>query len=148
MRKNCTTCANNCVKDIFIQEGAQCYSWKMAEILKQEFANNIDLNTYIKDVHRTWQKFKDYDAAVTYAALGLGGEAGEVQEVLKKAIFQGHDLNRFKLIEEIGDVFYYMILLMEYHDISLKQVIDANIEKRKKRYPDGFDADKSINRGD
>lgn len=79
-------------------------------------------------------------------ALGLPGEAGEVADLVKKYIFHGHDLNRGELVKEIGDVCWYLALLCHAIDISLEEVMIANIEKLRNRYPEGFSESASINR--
>ena len=80
------------------------------------------------------------------AVYGLNGESGEVIDLLKKHEFQGHDLDRDKLIDEAGDVAWYLALLASALGVSLEEIMQKNVDKLKKRYPDGFDKDKSINR--
>lgn len=79
-------------------------------------------------------------------ALGLCGEAGEVADLIKKHLYQGHTLNHDKVIEELGDVLWYISMLCGAIDVELEHVMRENIEKLKKRYPDGFSAEKSVNR--
>lgn len=79
-------------------------------------------------------------------ALGLTGEAGEVADSIKKFIFHGHDLGRDGLIKELGDVCWYLALLCHAIDVPLEEVMTLNIEKLKKRYPEGFSESASINR--
>lgn len=81
-------------------------------------------------------------------ALGLGGEAGELQEVIKKLRFHGHPLNKEKLIEELGDVLWYLTGLCTVHGLRLADVMDYNIEKLWCRYPQGFSAEASLARVD
>lgn len=79
-------------------------------------------------------------------ALGLTGEAGEVADMIKKHIFHGHDLNLDDFIKELGDCAWYLALLCTAIDISLEDVLILNIEKLKRRYPEGFSSEASINR--
>lgn len=74
------------------------------------------------------------------ATLGLVGEAGEVAELVKKGYYhqQDADLDRAKLKLELGDVLFYLDWLASLHGMTLTDVADANIEKLKARYPDGF----------
>lgn len=87
----------------------------------------------------------DYDQ-LRNAVYGLNGEAGEVIDLLKKHEFQGHDLPDEKLIDECGDVLWYCALLADALGFTLEQVMNRNIDKLRKRYPDGFDKARSINR--
>tara|TARA_B100001113_G_scaffold224237_1_gene184131 strand:+ start:287 stop:694 length:408 start_codon:yes stop_codon:yes gene_type:complete len=84
------------------------------------------------------------------AALGMGAEAGEFTEVVKKMIFQGkpvNDENLFHLKRELGDVMWYVMQACMALDVSLDEVIEMNIDKLKSRYPGGeFDAHYSENR--
>ncbi len=78
--------------------------------------------------------------------MGLCGESGECMDVLKKHMMQGHKLNREKLLEELSDVMWYAAELATGLDASLGAVMNANIEKLKRRYPNGFSPEASINR--
>ena len=67
--------------------------------------------------------------------MGLNGEAGECIDLLKKHLFQGHELDREKLIEELGDVLWYCAELAAGLDVGLAEVARRNIEKLRRRYP-------------
>lgn len=85
---------------------------------------------------------------LTCAALGLTGEAGEVADEIKKFLFHGHPLNTEKVVKELGDVMWYVALTCDVLHVSLDDVMRLNVEKLLKRYPDGFDADKSLHRAE
>jgi len=78
--------------------------------------------------------------------MGLCGEAGEAIDIVKKHLAQGHELEREKLIKELGDVAWYLAETAYALDVELEEVLLRNIEKLKARYPEGFDAERSINR--
>lgn len=80
--------------------------------------------------------------------MGLCGEAGEVIDLVKKHLAQGHELNREKMIDELGDVAWYLAEIATVLDVPLEDVLTRNIEKLKRRYPEGFSTEKSINRED
>lgn len=77
---------------------------------------------------------------------GLGGETGEVLDIFKKYFYQGHSLDKNTIIDELGDVMFYMVNLCTLLDISIINVLEHNIEKLNKRYPRGFETERSINR--
>lgn len=79
-------------------------------------------------------------------ALGLSGEVGEVVDILKKSIFQGHPLDVRKVALELGDVMWYLALLAHSIGYNLDEVTKMNIEKLKNRYPNGFTTTDSLNR--
>lgn len=78
--------------------------------------------------------------------LGLCGESGEVADIIKKHTFQGHPLDKERIKKELGDVAWYMAVLADVLGFSLSDVLETNVEKLRKRYPDGFSTERSINR--
>lgn len=81
-------------------------------------------------------------------SFGLMGELGEVIDCLKKILFHGHDLemNRDKLKIELGDLLWYIATTATTAEIDLDDIAIANIEKLRKRYPEGFSEEASRNR--
>ena len=78
--------------------------------------------------------------------MGLCGESGEVIDLVKKHLHQGHALDREKLIKELGDVAWYLAEIATALNVSLEDVLEGNIQKLRQRYPEGFDTEKSIHR--
>ena len=78
--------------------------------------------------------------------MGLCGEAGEAIDIVKKHLAQGHALDREHLIEELGDIAWYIAEVASVLEIDLEEVFSRNIEKLKKRYPDGFNETRSCQR--
>lgn len=84
------------------------------------------------------------------AAIGLGSEGGEFQEIVKKIIFQGKPLNEeniFHMKRELGDIMWYWINGCRALGLDPNEVIAENVTKLESRYPGGkFDAWYSENR--
>ena len=80
--------------------------------------------------------------------LGLCGESGECADIYKKYIFQGHEFDREGMKAELGDVLWYVAELAAGLGITLEEVAAGNIAKLQKRYPDGFDTRRSVERSD
>ena len=78
--------------------------------------------------------------------MGLCGEAGEAIDIVKKHLAQGHDLDREKLIKELGDIAWYLAETAAALDVTLEEVLEGNIEKLRRRSPEGFDSQHSIHR--
>ena len=78
--------------------------------------------------------------------MGLCGEAGEVIDIVKKHLFHRHPLDADKLKDELGDVAWYLALTSHALGLTLEEVLEHNIEKLRKRYPEGFSAEKSLHR--
>ena len=72
-----------------------------------------------------------------HAALGIAGEAGEIVDVIKKHVIYGKREVGAELIEEMGDLFWYLAILCRGYGIDFRQIMYTNIEKLKERYPDG-----------
>ena len=78
--------------------------------------------------------------------MGLCGESGEVIDIVKKHHAQGHELDKEKIIEELGDVCWYIAEIAYVLDVKLEDILQGNIEKLSKRYKNGFSTEESINR--
>ena len=87
-----------------------------------------------------------HKAELLEGVMGLNGEAGECVDILKKHIFQGHEINREHLASELGDVAWYLALSAYAIGYDLDSIFQLNIKKLKKRYPNGFESEKSLNR--
>lgn len=103
----------------------------------------MDADTYQRLARRTLinrpdASYSDDQIMLVWNALGLAGEAGELANLVKKAVFHQHGIDRDKLADEIGDILWYIAALCTNLDISLSDVMQANIEKLKQRYPDGY----------
>jgi NTP pyrophosphatase (non-canonical NTP hydrolase) len=83
-------------------------------------------------------------------AIGLGAESGELQEIVKKMLFQGKPLNEeniFHMKRELGDIMWYWINTCRALNLDPNDVIDENVRKLESRYPGGhFSAWHSENR--
>jgi NTP pyrophosphatase (non-canonical NTP hydrolase) len=83
------------------------------------------------------------------AALGLSGEAGEIADHVKKILYHGHpldDTTRDEIAKEIGDILWYCALGAKGIDMSLAEIAVMNVDKLRRRYPEGFSSERSINR--
>lgn len=108
----------------------------------------MTINEYQKLAQRTSNKALSKGEHLLNGAMGLCGESGEVADLVKKAYFQGHLIDRARIAEELGDCAWYLAELATALDVSLETILDRNIAKLEKRYPDGFDAERSRHRPD
>ena len=93
-------------------------------------------------------EISDNDMMIIWNAVGLAGEAGECCEKIKKGILHQHGLDRVGMKKELGDVLWYVAALCSKLGLDMGDVMDANIEKLKQRYPDGYKSADSIARVD
>lgn len=76
-------------------------------------------------------------AHLLHMAVGVAGEAGELLDAIKKHCIYQKPLDLENVIEELGDLEFYMQGIRQQLMISRDDVIDANINKLTKRYPNG-----------
>lgn len=80
-----------------------------------------------------------------HGVLGLTSEAGEVSGMFQKK-YQGHEIDNAHLAEELGDCLWMIAEILDAIDVPMEECMRMNIDKLKKRYPDGFDPERSLNR--
>lgn len=106
----------------------------------------MTLNDYQELALRTSRNDLTSQAHLMNGCLGLAGEAGECCDLLKKHQFQdGRDIKE-KMIDELGDVLWYVSETATALGVWMDDIAEHNIEKLKKRYPEGFDPEKSLHR--
>lgn len=108
----------------------------------------MDFNEYQIAASRTANTELNYEMELLNYTLGLGGEAGEVQELIKKRAFHKHEIDREEVAKELGDTLWYLSQLARMIGYNLQDIADQNIEKLKKRYPEKFTTEDSIRRVD
>lgn len=81
-----------------------------------------------------------------HALLGIGTESGELQDVLKRYLIYGKDIDIIHLKEELGDLLWYIALALDEIETSFEEVFESNIAKLQARYPDKFTEIAALNR--
>lgn len=98
---------------------------------------NVDANGKIKDL-----------GGLLNGCLGLSGEAGELNDLVKKWIFHKKPLDREHMKKEIGDVCWYIADICHSMGFDLGEIFQMNIDKLKARYPEGFSEQRANNRSE
>jgi NTP pyrophosphatase (non-canonical NTP hydrolase) len=80
-----------------------------------------------------------------HALHGLASEVGEIHGLFQK-LYQGHELDDEEVVKELGDLLWFAAEFADSFGLSLGVVAHRNILKLKKRYPDGFSAERSVHR--
>ena len=125
------------------------------------------IDDYAKFVdHTTSMESKDYVALVDRlwaiedtanlprlltAVIGMQSETGEFAEIVKKCVFQGKELDesvKFHLKRELGDIIWYWAQGVMSLGFTPSEIIEENINKLEKRYPNGFETIRSENRAE
>ena len=83
-----------------------------------------------------------------HGIIGIITESGEISDNVKKHLFYGKDLDKENLIEELGDILWYVATSCNAIGIPLDEVMFLNIEKLKLRYPEQFTEEDALDRKD
>ena len=107
-------------------------------------ATNRLLNLTLSDT--TENGIGEDTGTVLNACLGLSGEVGEFNDMIKKWIFHEKDLDEEHLKKELGDIMWYIAMMCHAFRWGLDEIMEMNINKLKACYPEGFDTDRANNR--
>lgn len=132
-----------------VEVGEMVDKIKRALIYKKEFnpLEFLDQMTFVKSdvvVRNSILTPKQY--RLLHAALGMLTEAAEFAESVQKHVFLGEPLDEVHMKEEVGDQTWYQAIVMNVFDWNFDGVMTTNIEKLRKRYPQGFTTEKALNR--
>ena len=114
--------------------------------IRNETAAALTANAYQKQAMATLNPALGKKDILINGVMGLCGEAGEAIDLVKKHLHQGHELDRQALKKELGDIAWYLAETAYALDLTLEDVLTANLEKLKARYPEGFDTERSVQR--
>ena len=85
---------------------------------------------------------------ILMACLGLSGEVGEFNDMIKKSIFHRTDFDEEHAKKELGDIMWYVAMMCTSFGWQLDEIMEMNIDKLKKRYPEGFNVYDANHRGE
>lgn len=117
-----------------------------SELNNKEFidkSGKTEITDYSGPIHRLQDLT---NIKLLHAGMGLSTESAEILDSLKKVIYYGQPLDKTNLIEEMGDIFYYLAMMSRVLNVSFEEIMAINIEKLKARYGDKFTEDKALNR--
>ena len=106
----------------------------------------MGINEYQELAMTTVNPDMDQKDRLINGVMGLCGESGEAIDLVKKHLAQGHELDKEHLAKELGDIAWYLAETAEAIGYPLETIFKMNIEKLKKRYPEGFESIKSKER--
>ena len=82
------------------------------------------------------------------ACLGLSGEVGEFNDMIKKWVFHEKELDMEHAKKEAGDILWYVVMLCESFGWNIDEIMQMNVDKLKARYPEGFDVERANHRAE
>jgi len=106
----------------------------------------MQLNEYQETAERTARSDGDNGMNLLNWALGLGGEVGEFQNLVKQMTFHRHPVSGEKLAGELGDALWYLAIAAAAVGYTLEDIAKMNLAKLAGRYPEGFSPERSRNR--
>ena len=106
----------------------------------------MTINEYQKLAMTTLNPALSEKEVLLNGVMGLCGESGEAIDLVKKWMMQGHPLDKAHLRKELGDIAWYLAETATAIGYDLETILQANIDKLKARYPEGFTADRSMHR--
>ena len=110
--------------------------------------DKLDMIQFFKDA-KAGRPTEKYDLGGIFdAALGLSGEIGEFNDLLKKWVFHEKPLDVNHAKKELGDIMWYVAMMCHSFGWELDEILQMNIEKLQIRYPNGFDIEHANNRKD
>ena len=104
----------------------------------------MTINEYQKLAMTTLNRELSKKEVLINSVMGLCGESGEAIDIVKKWMAHGHELDKTHLAKELGDIAWYLAEAATALDMNLEDILQMNIEKLKKRYPEGFSSEKSL----
>ena len=106
----------------------------------------MNVNDYQKEAMTLLNPALTEKDVLMNALMGLCGESGEAIDIVKKWMAHGHELDKEHLAKELGDIAWYLAEAATALDMDLEDILQANIEKLKNRYPEGFSSQRSRTR--
>ena len=106
----------------------------------------MTINEYQKLAMTTQNPARSERDVLLNGVMGLCGESGEAIDIVKKWLAQGHELDKAHLAKELGDIAWYLAETATALGLTLEEILQANIDKLRARYPEGFSTEKSLHR--
>lgn len=107
----------------------------------------MNMTDYQMLAYRTVANPNDHVAMEFHALHGMVGEIGELHSLYQKG-YQGHDFDELHAKKELGDLLWFIAEYCTAMGWSMSDVAQMNIDKLKARFPDGFEANRSLNRAE
>lgn len=104
-------------------------------------------NEYQELAARTINPELNNEQAMYHALHGMVGEIGEIHSLYQK-VYQNHEMDYGHVKKELGDLLWFIAEFCTAMCWDLDDVMESNIKKLRARYPDGFEAEKSLHRAE
>ena len=105
----------------------------------------MNINMYQQLAARTMNPELTQVETILHALHGLSAEVGEIHSIYQKS-YQGHEVSDDDLKAELGDLLWFAAEYCTAQGWDMEQICVKNIEKLRKRFPKGFDPERSLHR--
>lgn len=115
----------------------KAHTTQRREAISINCTKNMDLKEYQRLCKTTAKKFRKKEQEIFSWGLGIAGETGDVAGCIKKTFSHGND-QKEGIRENLGDTLWYAAMICNFFGWNMEEILGENIEKLKKRYPEGF----------
>ena len=105
----------------------------------------LTIRDYAAAARRTINPALTWEQTRNHALHGIASECGEIHGLYQKT-YQGHELIKERVMDELGDLCWFVMELCFAEGIDPQEVLEYNIHKLMTRYPDGFSTERSVHR--
>ena len=120
---------------------------KIKELLNNYQNKKTNIQEYQKICKTTAKKFDNPEIEISTWGLGIAGEAGDIAGCIKKTFAHKND-QRKGIRENIGDTLWYIAMICNFFNWDLQEILQENINKLSKRYPQGFTIEDAQRKGE
>lgn len=126
-------------------EGGYEVTYEVKTEEKPKQPETITPDYYQKLCRRTQNESLTNFEKTNHALFGLASETGEIHSLFQH-MYQGKSVDKDKVVDECGDLCWFLCELLDTFHVDFSDVLKYNIDKLKKRFPNGFDAERSDKR--
>lgn len=126
-------------------DGGYAVSYEVKINDKPKHPDIITPDYYQRLSRRTQNDMLTEQGKLLHALHGLSAEVGEIHSIFQHA-YQGKPVSKEKVIDECGDLCWFLCELLDTFNVDFSDVLKYNIDKLRKRYPEGFDTERSEKR--
>ena len=105
-----------------------------------------NLTDYQKLCKLTARSFDNPEKEIFTWGLGITGEAGDIASCIKKTFAHDND-QKEGIKENLGDTMWYAAMICNFFNWDMQEILEGNIKKLEKRYPQGFTIDNAKRQG-
>lgn len=119
---------------------------QFSEDLNDKYSKFVKSRT--KSPSQITASFSASKASLVHSVMGICGEAGELLDSIKKTVIYDKELDIDNIVEELGDLEFYMEMLRQEIDLTREFILVKNISKLEKRYPTKYTDKDALERKD